>query len=182
MLYIFPINFATNFYAFVCDLKISCNFASIFANMNTKYINQTLNKLIPLADELMELEVPLWGTVSAGFPSEAYNYLEEGIDFNKLLVKSKETTFCLIAGGDSMEGDGIFKGDILVIDKLEEPYENSILVFSIDGEFTLKRLKYGIGYLELIPSNPKYQSILIREGEGEDLRRWGVLKFSIKKF
>jgi DNA polymerase V len=143
-------------------------------------INHTLNKLIPIADELLDLEVPFYGNVSAGFPSEAYNYLEDGIDFNRMLVKSKESTFCLIAGGDSQKGDGIFKGDLLVIDKLADPYENSILVFSIHGEFTLKRLKYRIGHIELISSNPDFPSLIIREGE--ELKRWGVLKFAIKKF
>ena len=143
-------------------------------------INHALNKLIPLAEDLSELELPFHGIISAGFPSEAFNYTEEGIDFNKLLVKHRETTFCLIAGGDCLSGDGINQGDLLVIDKLDEPHDNSILVFSIDGEFTLKRLKYGIGYVELIPSNPKFDSIILREGE--ELRRWGVLKFAIKKF
>ena len=143
-------------------------------------INQTLNKLIPIADELLELEVPYCGIVAAGFPSEAYNYMEEGIDFNKLLVRRKETTFCLVAGGDSQIGDGINKGDLLVIDKLAEPYQNSIVVFSIDGEFTLKRVNYGIGYVELMSSNPKFEPIIVREGE--ELKRWGVLKFCIKKF
>ena len=143
-------------------------------------VNYALNKLIPVAEELFELEVPYNGTVSAGFPSEAFNYTEEGIDFNKLLVRHKETTFCLVAGGDSQIGDGIAKGDLLVIDKLAEPYDNSILVFSINGEFTLKRLQYGIGYVELISSNPDFPSVIVREGE--ELRRWGVLRFSIKKF
>jgi len=148
--------------------------------METGYVNHDLNKLIPLADELSETEVPLLGVVSAGFPSEAYNNVEESIDFNKMMVRHKETTFCLTAGGDSMKGDGIFKGDLLVIDKLAEPYENSILVVSIDGDFTLKRLKYGVGALELISSNPEQPSIFVREGE--ELVRWGVLKFAIKKF
>ena len=148
--------------------------------MDNQFINKELNKLIPIAGELSEMDIPLLGVVSAGFPSEAYNYLEEGIDFNRLLVKHKETTFCLWAGGNSMRGDGIEKGDLLIIDKLDEPYENSILVFSINGEFTLKRLKYGIGFVELVSSNPEQQSIIVREGE--ELRRWGVLKFAIKKF
>ena len=144
-----------------------------------KTINLSLNKLIPIADELLELEVEFAGIISAGFPSEAYNYMEEGIDFNKLLIKKKETTFCLIAGGDCLLGDGISKGDLLVIDKLEEPYENSIVVFSKDGEFALKRLKYGKDCLELIPSNPDFPIQTVREGE--EVRRWGVLKYSIKK-
>jgi DNA polymerase V len=143
-------------------------------------INHALNKLIPLAEELLDLTVPYNGIISAGFPSEAFNYAEEGIDFNKLLVMRKETTFCLIAGGDCLSGDGIYQGDLLVVDKLDEPHDNSIIVVSIDGEFTLKRLKYGVGYLELIPSNPKFKKIVLREGE--ELRRWGVLKYAIKKF
>jgi len=148
--------------------------------MQKKKIDYELNKLIPLAENLLEMEVPLLGFVSAGFPSEAFNYLEDGLDFNKYLIKHKEATFCLWAGGDSMKGDGIFKGDLLVVDKLEEPYENSILVLSINGEFTLKRLKYGIGYLELVSSNPEQPSIFIREGEV--VMRWGVLRFVIKRF
>jgi DNA polymerase V len=148
--------------------------------MEAKHINRALNRLIPLAQELSEVEVPYSGVISAGFPSEAYNYMEEGIDFNRLLVKQKETTYCLISGGDCLLGDGISEGDLLVIDKLAEPYDNSILVFSIDGEFTLKRLKYGIGYVELTPSNPKFETIIVREGE--ELRRWGVLTYVIKNF
>ena len=148
--------------------------------MKERIVKHSLNKLIPLAEELLEMEVPYLGVVSAGFPSEAYNYMEEGIDFNKLLVKRRETTFCLIAGGECLSGDGINDGDLLVIDKLEEPYQNSILVFSVDGEFTLKRLKYGAGYVELTSTNPRFKTIIVREGE--ELRRWGVLTFSIKKF
>ena len=146
-----------------------------------KKINESLNKLIPIADELLSAEVDLYASpVSAGFPSEAYNYVEKGIDFNRLMIKSKETTFCLVAGGDSMNGDGIFKGDLLVVDKLEEPYDKSILIFSIDGEFTMKRLEYRKDHIALISSNPKFEPIIIKEGE--ELKRWGVLRYVIKEF
>jgi len=148
--------------------------------MQTNHINHALNKLIPISDDLSELAVPYAGFISAGFPSEAFNYAEDGIDFNKLLVKQKETTFCLRARGDCLTGDGIEDGDLLVVDKLAEPFENSLLVFLIGGEFTLKRLKYGIGYVELTPSNPKFEPLIVREGEV--LRRWAVLTFVIKQF
>lgn len=146
-----------------------------------KTINAHLNKLIPIAHELLPAEVDLYTSpVSAGFPSEAFNYVEKGIDFNKLLIKSKETTFCLIAGGDSLSGDGIFPGDLLVVDKLEEPYTGAILIFSIDGEFTMKRLEYRKDHVALISSNPQYPPIIVKEGE--ELKRWGVLRYVIKEF
>ena len=146
-----------------------------------KKVNEYLNRLIPIADELLSAEVDVYASpVAAGFPSEAYNYIEKGIDFNKLLIKSKETTFCLVAGGNSLSGDGIFVGDLLVVDKLEEPYENAILIFSINGEFTMKRLEYRKDHIALISSNPDFPPIIVKEGE--ELKRWGVLRYVIKEF
>jgi len=146
-----------------------------------KTVNEYLNRLIPIADELISIEVDLFAdAVSAGFPSEASNYVEKGIDFNKLLIKSKETTFCLIAGGNSMNGDGINVGDLLVVDKLEEPYDHSIVIFSINGEFTMKRIEYRKDHVALVSSNPAFEPIIVEEGE--ELKRWGVLQYVIKKF
>lgn len=146
-----------------------------------KIVNTYLNRLISIADELLSAEVDLYTSpVAAGFPSEAYNYLENGVDFNKMLIKSKETTFCLYAGGNSLSGDGIFEGDLLVVDKLEEPYENAILIFSIDGEFTMKRLEYRKDHVALVSSNPDFAPIIV--GPGEELKRWGVVRYVIKKF
>ena len=149
--------------------------------MTMKTVNEYLNRLIPIADELISIEVDLFAdAVSAGFPSEASNYVEKGIDFNKLLIKSKETTFCLIAGGNSMNGDGINVGDLLVVDKLEEPYDHSIVIFSINGEFTMKRIEYRKDHVALVSSNPAFEPIIVEEGE--ELKRWGVLQYVIKKF
>ena len=135
-----------------------------------KKVNEYLNRLIPIADELISAEVDVYASpVAAGFPSEAYNYIEKGIDFNKLLIKSKETTFCLVAGGNSLS-----------VDKLEEPYENAILIFSINGEFTMKRLEYRKDHIALISSNPDFPPIIVKEGE--ELKRWGVLRYVIKEF
>lgn len=146
-----------------------------------KIVNTYLNRLISIADELLSAEVDLYTSpVAAGFPSEAYNYLENGVDFNRMLIKSKETTFCLYAGGNSLSGDGIFEGDLLVVDKLEEPYENAILIFSIDGEFTMKRLEYRKDHVALVSSNPNFAPIIV--GPGEELKRWGVVRYVIKKF
>lgn len=146
-----------------------------------KEVNTYLNRLIPIADELVPAEVDLYTSpVPAGFPSEAFNYMEKGVDFNKMLIKDKECTFCLYAGGNSLSGDGIFIGDLLVVDKLEEPYENAILIFSIDGEFTMKRLEYRKDHVALVSSNPDFPPLIVKQGE--ELKRWGVVRFVIKKF
>ncbi|MDH6358950.1 S24 family peptidase [Parabacteroides sp. PF5-9] len=145
-----------------------------------KEINPELNNLIPLAEELTVAKVPLFiSPVSAGFPFEASNEAM-GVDFNKMLIKRKETTFCLRVGGDSLRGDGIFPNDLLVVDKLEEPYNNALLVCSIDGEFTTKRLEYRGDSVALMPSNPDFPVIIVHKGQ--IVQRWGVVLHCIKSF
>ena len=78
-----------------------------------------------------------------------------------------------------MEGDGIRDGDILVIDKSEEPQDGAIAVCFINGEFTVKRLSIRDGSVTLLPSNPKYQAITV--SEGDDLSVWGIVRYVIKK-
>jgi hypothetical protein len=62
-------------------------------------INRALNKLIPLVDELMELEVPYCGEISVGFPSEVFNYTEEGIGFKRFKVLRYAESYELCAIG-----------------------------------------------------------------------------------
>ena len=81
--------------------------------------------------------------------------------------------------GDSMEGDGIRDGDILVVDKSEEPRDGAIAVCFINGEFTVKRLKISDGCITLLPSNPRYKAITVREGD--ELTIWGIVRYVIKK-
>ena len=78
--------------------------------------------------------------VEAGFPSPADNYVEQRLDIKKYLVKNSEATFFVKATGESMTDIGIFPGDILVVDKSIKPKHNSIIIISIDGELTVKRL------------------------------------------
>ncbi len=65
-----------------------------------------------------------------------------------------------------MENAGINDGDIIIVDKSLKPKNDSVLVCSIDGEFTLKRFKKvdnKTGYL--MPENPKFKPIKVDTGQ-----------------
>ena len=49
--------------------------------------------------------------ISAGFPSPATDYVEEGLDLNDYLVRNKPATFMFTVKGDSMTGERIEAGD-----------------------------------------------------------------------
>lgn len=124
-------------------------------------------------------QTKLFESIHAGFPSPAEDIPGTTLDINKLLVKNPASTFFARVSGDSMEGDGISDGDILVIDKSEEPRDRAIAVCYINGEFTVKRLCIDEGGVTLLPSNSKYKAITVREGD--DLTIWGIVKYVIKK-
>ena len=117
--------------------------------------------------------------IHAGFPSPAEDSPGTALDINRLVVKNPASTFFARVSGDSMEGDGIRDGDILVVDKSEEPRDGAIAVCFINGEFTVKRLKISDGCITLLPSNPRYKAITVREGD--DLTIWGIVRYVIKK-
>lgn len=117
--------------------------------------------------------------VHAGFPSPADDHLENKLDLNKALVKNPATTFFAKVKGDSMDGEGVEDGDMLIIDKSLDPFDNCLAVCFLEGEFTLKRVKIEGDNIFLIPANPKYKPIRIRKEN--DFYIWGIVRYLIKK-
>lgn len=116
--------------------------------------------------------------VRAGFPSPAQEYVTETIDLNKELIKHPASTFYARVEGDSMSGEGITEGDILIIDKSIEPHNGDLAVCCLDGEFTLKRLHITGTRISLIPSNPHYPIINIEPDN--QFMVWGIVIYTIK--
>ena len=52
---------------------------------------------------------------ACGFPSPAADYLEDRLSLDQLLVEHPAATFFARAQGDSMQGVGIFDGDLLIL-------------------------------------------------------------------
>ncbi len=131
--------------------------------------------------EHMKEELPQMAQdgIHAGFPSPATDYMTQAIDLNKELVKHPAATFYGRVVGDSMIDAGVEEGDILVIDKALTPKDGDMAVCFVEGEFTLKYLRFHENGLTLMPANEKYPSIEIYEGS--DFIMWGVVTYVIKK-
>jgi DNA polymerase V len=124
--------------------------------------------------------LPLYeSTISAGFPSLTDDQIDDRIDLNVLLIKHPAATFFLRVSGNSMIQAGIHDGDILIVDRSLPPVDGKIVIASINGELTVKRLKSKGKQLQLVPENEEYKPINIT-GE-DDLRLWGVVTNVIHK-
>jgi len=131
-----------------------------------------------LPDALVTLALTfVENTVPAGFPSPAADYIEGRLDLNEFLIKRPAATFLVRFVGDSMSGAGIQDGDIGVVDRSIKPLPGCIVVASIDGEMTVKRLARRGGRIILEAANELYPPIILREEEF--LAVWGVVTATI---
>ncbi|MDB9944461.1 translesion error-prone DNA polymerase V autoproteolytic subunit [bacterium] len=117
---------------------------------------------------------------SAGFPTPGDDLVEKALDINDLVVKNPTATFFVRVEGDSMEGAGIFSGDVLVVDRSIEPQNGTIVVAAIYGEMVVKRLAIEGEQRFLISENENYEPIAI--GDGEDCFVWGAVVGSVRQF
>lgn len=128
-------------------------------------------------DSRLELEYSAAG-IRAGFPSPAHETPVETIDLNRELIRHPAATFYGRVVGDSMAEEGISEGDILVIDKSIDPEDGDLAVCSLDGEFTLKRIRRARGKLYLMPSNRNYQPFEVTPDN--EFMVWGIVLYTIK--
>jgi DNA polymerase V len=118
--------------------------------------------------------------MSAGFPSPAADYAEDGLDLNDYLIRNKPATFMFTVRGDSMIGASIEEGDKVIVDRALTPKSRDIIVAVVNGEYTIKRLYKYRGRVELRPENPHYTPIVLKDGA--DLQTWGVVVGVVRRY
>lgn len=118
--------------------------------------------------------IPFAGSrVSCGFPSPADDFLENRIDLNEQLIRNPAATFFIRVQGNSMEEAGIQSGDVLIIDRSLEASNGKIIVAVLNGEFTVKRIRFSIGGIQLIAAHPHYPNIEVSPNDQFEV--WGVV-------
>ncbi len=128
-----------------------------------------------------KLNTPLFqDRVQAGFPSPAQDYIEKGIDLNKLCIIHPAATYFVMATGLSMIDAGIYEGSMLVVDRSLDAKHGDIVIASVAGDYTVKRLCTH-PVIKLEPMNPNFPAIVPHDG-GDDLEIFGVVTFSINGF
>lgn len=105
--------------------------------------------------------VPLVGWVVAGEPVLSEENIEGYCALDGSVVP--EGAFLLRVQGDSMIGDHIQDNDLILVRPQPTAEDGAIVVAMVDGETTVKRLSQGVQGIQLIPSHPAMEPLLIRE-------------------
>jgi repressor LexA len=109
--------------------------------------------------------VPLLGRVAAGTPIEPVEVPETVTLPEELLGRGE--TYALRVRGDSMVGEGILDGDLVVVEARRDAENGATVVALVRGEATVKKLHRERNRIRLIPANERLKPIVARPDEVE---------------
>lgn len=116
--------------------------------------------------------------VPAGFPSPAADHIEKHISLDEILNIRAPHVYLISIAGDSMQGAGIFDGDLAIVDRALEAAHNDIVVALLNNDPVCKRLCKRGNQMILLSENPKYPPRYVLEGD--ELAIWGVITNSVR--
>jgi repressor LexA len=105
--------------------------------------------------------IPVVGRVIAGVPVLAEENIEGRIPVPAAWT-GRGLHFALRVSGDSMNGAGILEGDYVVVRQQPTAQDGEVVVATVDGETTLKRLRHRGKRVALVAENSRYRPIYVR--------------------
>ena len=186
------INFIENYYIengispTIEDVRVGCKLSSksvVSYNLNILEENGYLDRKKGMARSIISTKeidksneivvVPIVSNISAGSPLELFSSDEifynqkdnfESINLSKSMLKNYNNIVALKISGDSMKGDLIMDGDIIILDcnniSTNDIKSGDIVAARVDEDYaTLKRMFINKNKIELRPSNKLYSSI-----------------------
>ena len=113
---------------------------------------------MPQATVIGVIAIPRLGSVPAGNPITAEEN-RAGEVFVEASIAGKDPCFALDVTGSSMIGADILDGDTLIVRHQPLAESGDIVVASVDGEVTVKRLSMMAGVIRLLPENKTFKPI-----------------------
>ncbi len=124
-------------------------------------------------------KLPLYSFhVPAGFPSPAADHIEKHISLDELFDIRAPHVYLVKIDGDSMQGAGIYSGDLVIVDRSLYAEHGDIVIAALNSEPVCKRLHMRDNSFILQSENSKYPPRYVMEGD--ELVIWGVVKYSVR--
>lgn len=116
--------------------------------------------------------IPLLGDIAAGTPALAVEQVDEFLPVQPGLFDGEEL-FGLRVRGDSMKDEGIYPGDIAILNRQSSVASGSIAAVLYHDEATLKFLLRRRKEIVLRGANPSFADIVISAHDANELRVLG---------
>lgn len=122
-------------------------------------------------------ELPLLGSVKAGFPSDVEE-VRDTLNLEEFLVKDRGQTYMLEVDGESMIDEHIAPGDLVLVERTNVARDGQIVIANIDGEFTMKYLRKAGSKMWLEAANKNFKPMHPKN----NLEICAVVKAVIRKY
>ena len=117
---------------------------------------------------------------ATGFGAAADDYMERGIDLNEQLIRNKPATFFMRVSSDAMKEAGIYKNDVVIVDRSLKAISGKVVIAVLNGEMLIRRLERTNKSIRLLTETNKLSPINVDES-CEDFSIWGVVTYVIHK-
>jgi len=108
------------------------------------------------------------------------DHQERCIDLNEELIGNRSATFFMRVNSDAMRDAGIFKEDIVVVDRSLKAATGKVIIAMLDGELLIRRFEKSNNKIRLLADANKLAPINI-DATCEDFAIWGVVTYVIHK-
>ena len=118
------------------------------------------------------VELPLVSAVPAGKVATMFHpdYVDDYVTVDNI---KDPGAFALKVKGNSM-APRIEDGDVVIVSPQQEAHNGDICVVRVDGEDTLKKVKFEGVYIHLIPLNPEFEPVTVKKKDVNFV--WKVVK------
>ncbi len=117
---------------------------------------------------------------ATGFSAAADDYMERGIDLNEELIRNKPATFFMRVNSDAMNESGIYKEDVVVVDRSLKAASGKVIIVILNGEMLIRRFEKNNNKVRLLADSNKLAPINI-DASCEGFAVWGVVTYVIHK-
>lgn len=135
---------------------------------------------ISVPDESRPMRIPLVGKIAAGYPIEKVAD-EDELDLAAVLAPKPgkaASMFALKVEGESMKDEGILDGDYVLIERSDIAHNGDRVVALLpDGQTTLKTFFKEPDHIRLMPANPSFSPIIVRECKIQGIVRGVVRRY-----
>lgn len=130
------------------------------------------------------ITIPLYNDISCGTGIFVDDNIDEYIALPESLLSLNKEYFCQYANGDSMIGENINPGDLIVFEKCDQIRNGEIGCFTIEDNIATCKKFYRDNKNQCIilqPANPDYNPIIINNNNQNEFRIIGKLSLVINK-
>ena len=114
--------------------------------------------------------------IASGWPAASDDYADKKLNLHELLVRQPSATFFMRIGSEQYVREGIFKNDLLIVDRSMSIAAGRLVIAIIDGVMSVRRVVNHGGQLCLSGVTPQP----IGSPNTTDASVWGVIAHIVR--